>query len=125
MGHVSTGWLFDYALMTRERVEFGERVFFGAGAEPTPPGFEEMREMFAKAKALTEACLPNATPELLSSKRDFGPLTSENLGTQLMRAVLHTWFHAGEINAMRQMLGHEEIQFVGRMAGQLEYGGVA
>ena len=41
-----------------------------------------------------------------------------------MRATLHTWFHTGEINAMRQMLGHAEIQFVGTMPGQLEYSGV-
>ncbi len=125
MGHVSTGWLFDYALMTGERVQFGERAFFGPDADPTPPAFEEMQTMFAKAKALTETWLPDATDDLLSSKRDFGPQASENLGTQLMRAVLHTWFHIGEINAMRQMRGHDEIRFVGRMAGQLEYGGVA
>ena len=83
-----------------------------------------LRAMFAEAKALTEKWLPNATDELLSSKRDFGPQASEHLGTQLMRAILHTWFHTGEVNGMRQMLGHPEIQFVGRMKGQLEYGGV-
>ena len=125
MGHISTGWLFDYALMTGERAEFGERAFFGPGADPTPPSFEEMQAMFAKAKALTQTWLPDATDELLSSKRDFGPQAFENLGTQLMRAVLHTWFHTGEVNAMRQMRGHDEIRFVGRMAGQLEYGGVS
>ena len=125
MGHVATGWLFDHALMTGERFQFGERVFFGPGADPTPPTFEEMRAMLAKANALTEKWLPGATDELLSSKRDFGPQASENLGTQLMRAVLHTWFHIGEINATRQMLGHPEIQFVGRMVGRLEYGGAA
>ena len=125
MGHVSTGWLFDYALMTGERFQFGERVFFGPGADPTPPILEEMRVMFAQAKSLTETWLPDATDELLSSKRDFGPQAAEKLGTQLMRAILHTWFHTGETNAMRQMLGHGEIQFVGRMRGRLEYGGAA
>ena len=125
MGHVSTGWLFKYALMTRERFQFGDRIFFGPGADPTPPSLEEMLAMFAKAKALTEAWLPEATDELLSSRRDFGPQASENLGTQLMRAVLHTWFHIGEINAMRPRLGHGEITFVGGMVGQLEYRGTA
>ena len=124
-GHVSTGWLFVHALMTGERAQIGERVFFGPGADPTPPSLEEMRTMFAKAKALTEEWLPDATDELLSSKRDFGPQASENLGTQLVRAVLHTWFHTGEINAMRQTLGHPEISFVGRMVGRLEYRGAA
>lgn len=125
IGHVSTGWLFAYALMTRERFDFGERIYFGPGADPSPPNLDEMRTMFAKAKALTEQWLPDATDELLSSKRDFGRQASEQLGTHLMRAILHTWFHTGEINAIRQMLGQPEIQFVGRMVGQLEYGGVA
>ena len=125
MGHVSTGWMFDHALMTGERLDLGDRLYFGPGADPTPPSLNEMREMFDKAKALTEAWLPGANDELLSSKRDFGPQREENLGTQLMRAIFHTWFHTGEINAMRQMLGHAEIQFVGMMLGRFECGGFA
>ena len=42
-----------------------------------------------------------------------------------MRAVLHTWFHTGEINAVRQMLGHAEIPFVGKMLGNLEWRGAS
>ena len=42
-----------------------------------------------------------------------------------MRAVLHTWFHAGEINAVRQMLGHAEIPFVGEMLGSIEWRGAS
>ncbi len=45
----------------------------------------------------------------------------ENVGTALMRATLHTWFHTGEISAIRQMLGHPEIAFVGNMLGNLEW----
>jgi hypothetical protein len=29
------------------------------------------------------------------------------------RAVSHSWFHAGDVNAVRQLLGHAEIRFVG------------
>ena len=123
MGHIATTWLFDHALMTGEPAQFGDRLFFGPDADPTPPSLGEMRERFEKAKTLTEAWLPGSNDDLLSSKRDFGPQSSEHLGTQLLRAVFHTWFHTGEINAMRQMLGHPEIAFVGMMLGQLEYGG--
>ncbi|MCH8150337.1 MAG: DinB family protein [Planctomycetes bacterium] len=125
VGHVNTHWLFEYALMTKEPMPALDRLSFGAGADPTPPPLADVRETLAEATALTQAWLANVNDALLSSKRDFGPLSDENLGTQLMRAVLHTWFHIGEINAMRQMRGHDEIRFVGRMAGQLEYGGVA
>ncbi len=42
-------------------------------------------------------------------------------GTFLMRAVMHTWFHCGEINAIRQLLGHPEIAFVGPFDGKLAW----
>lgn len=119
--HVSWGWIFAHSLMTRERLDLGERIYFGPGADPTPPMFDKMEEMWQRAKSVTESWLPTATDELLSSKRNFGPMSDENLGTQLMRAILHTWFHIGEINAMRQLLGHPEIDFVGNMRGRLEY----
>jgi hypothetical protein len=45
----------------------------------------------------------------------------ESAGTFLMRAVMHTWFHCGEINAIRQLLGHPEIAFVGPFDGNLEW----
>jgi hypothetical protein len=38
-----------------------------------------------------------------------------------MRATLHTWFHIGEINAVRQLLGHKEIPYVGKLIGTLEW----
>ncbi len=45
----------------------------------------------------------------------------ENAGTALMRNTYHYWFHCGEVNAIRQLLGHREMIFVGKMIGRLEY----
>ena len=45
----------------------------------------------------------------------------ESTGTFLGRAIFHTWFHTGEINAVRQMLGHPEIMFVGAAGGELAW----
>lgn len=36
----------------------------------------------------------------------------ENGGTLIVRFLFHTWSHMGEINAIRQMLGHRAPQFV-------------
>jgi hypothetical protein len=38
-----------------------------------------------------------------------------------MRNTYHYFFHAGEINAVRQQLGHPEIPFIGLMRGHLEF----
>ena len=125
VGHVSTHWLFGHTLMTEEPIPADAAVYFGDDADPTPPPLADVRETLVTATALTEGWLLSADDALLSSKRDFGPLSDENLGTQLMRAVLHTWFHTGEINAVRQMLGHAEIPFVGKMLGNLEWRGAS
>jgi len=45
----------------------------------------------------------------------------ESTGTFLGRAIFHTWFHIGEINAVRQMLGHDEIMFVGPAGAELTW----
>ena len=125
VGHVNTHWLFEYGLMTEDPMPTVDRFYMGEGADLTPPPLADVRETLTQATALTEGWLLNADDALLSSKRDFGPLSDENLGTQLMRAVLHTWFHTGEINAVRQMLGHAEIPFVGQMMGNLEWRSVS
>ena len=124
MGHVSIGWLFASHLISGEQPDYGGRIFFGANADPTPPTLDDMEAMRARAGELLEGSLAVLSPEVLASKRETGPLADETIGTQLMRTVLHTWFHIGEINAIRQMLGHSEIDFVGAMSGQVEYGGV-
>ena len=45
----------------------------------------------------------------------------ESVAMFLARAVQHSWFHIGEINAVRQLLGHPEISFVGDLAGRLDW----
>ncbi len=80
---------------------------------------EQFDELLAEAKGFTETWLPDAKPEFLASKPE--GLGGESVGTGVMRAILHTWFHAGEINAIRQMLGHDAIGFVGPMLGKLEW----
>ena len=123
--HISVPWLFGYTLAADRPMPSGMRDYFGADADPTPPPLADALALFADARASMEAWLPRADEDLLSSKRDFGPLPDENIGTQLMRAVLHTWFHIGEINATRQLLGHAEIPYVGVLLGNLEWRGGA
>jgi hypothetical protein len=124
-GHVATHWHWAAFLLADAPLPIDARSFFGANADPTPRPFGEMRALLASASAGAAGWLPALTDERLSSTRDVGPQSSENLGTQFMRAVLHTWFHTGEINAIRQLLGHGEIDYVGQMAGNLEWRGGA
>ena len=107
--HIAGHWL--------NRPDHLQRYAFRSD-DPTPPPLAEALQLVAEAKASQER-IGVATPELLASKPAY--LGGESVGTAIMRATLHTWFHTGEINAIRQMVGHGEIPFVGQMIGSLEW----
>lgn len=123
--HISVPWLFAHTLGTGAPMPSGMRDYFGAGADPTPPSVDDAFALFEQAKSSTEGWLPGATDELLSTKREGGPMPNENIGTLYLRAVLHSWFHIGEINATRQLLGHPAIPFVGQLSDNLEWRGAS
>ncbi|MGE0227456.1 MAG: DinB family protein [Dehalococcoidia bacterium] len=79
-------------------------------ADGTPPSLEAaMALLRAAADDLMEAVRRHTTRD-----GDGGHEGARETASQAVaRAVFHTWFHAGEINAVRQLLGHEEIRFVG------------
>ena len=53
--------------------------------------------------------------------RDFGRRRRLTPGAKLLRTTYHYWFHLGESQAVRQMLGHTKLpDFVGGF-GQNQY----
>ena len=111
-GHVSTHWLSVAALAAGHARPEDAGRFAGANADPTPPELETMLARLDAARSATREWLAAAADELLAQPMG-GRAGGENLGEGVLRATLHTWFHAGEVNAVRQMLGHAEIPFVG------------
>ena len=90
----------------------------GPDADPTPPPLEEALKLWRQAReesvwtaTADDALLSSSSENYRAMMRNLVP--AETVGTALMRVILHTWYHAGEINAIRQMLGHPEIVFVG------------
>jgi len=46
----------------------------------------------------------------------------ESLGTRIRRTTYHYWYHTGESQAIRQMLGHTGLpQFVGDIGEKAPY----
>ncbi|MGB1286231.1 MAG: DinB family protein, partial [Aggregatilineales bacterium] len=45
----------------------------------------------------------------------------ENIGTLLLRHIYHYWYHLGEVQAIRQLLGHTVDSYVGRMPPEAHY----
>ena len=122
VGHIASHWLGVAAYATQG--EFPAALigrFNGPSADPTPPPLGEALQMLDDARDATD-WTSTADDALLSTTYHDSPTGRHgNVGTALMRAILHTWFHAGEINSVRQMLGHPEIPFVGSMVDKLEW----
>jgi hypothetical protein len=67
--------------------------------------------------ALEDALFGTATPEMLAQK---SVRSWESVGTRILRATYHYFFHTGEAHAVRQQLGHPDLPyFVGSMPDDL------
>ena len=82
---------------------------YGFGDPASQPPLEEALALWRDACRDSDAWLQSADEEAL---RQVTPFFRENMGSLLVRCITHTWFHIGEINAVRQMLGHRAAQFV-------------
>ena len=130
VGHVSWQWTV-HALAAApgpdERLErlladhqgFGNR---GGRIDPTPPPLAEVRALLRRTREASRWVIDATDADFDREGREgFRHPSGQNQGSLLMRAVLHTWAHGGEINAIRQMMGHSEIPFVMFMMGNMDW----
>ncbi len=97
---------------------------FAYGAPATEPS---LRAMLAAWRAITLAAdtwLDAATSDLLS--QNVVNLKGKPLGTTygnlLQRVIYHYWYHTGENQAIRQLLGHARLPvYVGDIDGRAPY----
>lgn len=113
-------------------------LMFAQGKEMVAPELKELAtgkpastppldEMWAAWRAVTQAVDPYldslTTADLTTFlvKPDGTPLV-ESIGTMLRRTTYHYWFHIGESQAIRQLLGHTDLGiFVGDIGDEAPY----
>jgi uncharacterized damage-inducible protein DinB len=105
--------------------ELNEEFRYGAPAS-TP----ELRKTLERWRTVTEAgdpWLDGVTTETLQQtavtvKDDDGNPFDLTFGSLLLRTIYHYWYHTGENQAIRQMLGHTGLpDFVGNIDGEAPY----
>lgn len=101
--------------------ELNDLAGYGKPAS-TPP----LDEMWQAWHAVTEAAndyLETITPEMLTTHiLSKGRRSPETIGTMLQRNIYHYWYHLGESQAIRQLLGHDKLgQFVGSIGDEAPY----
>lgn len=91
-----------------------------------PPSTPPLAEMWHAWRTITAAADPYldalAAPHLLLPPPAATSATPESVGTMLLRMTGHYWFHNGEAQAIRQLLGHQNLpEFVGAIGRDAPY----
>ena len=87
------------------------------------PPFTDMWEAWQRITAAADEYLDTLTDDLLMTHYVVeGQAVSESIGSQLQRLIYHYWYHQGEAQAVRQLLGHNNLpNFVGRIGREAPY----
>ena len=96
------------------------------GQPASTPALDEMWNAWHRIINASDEWLNTLNTEdllTLTARRDKpGTFFAENIGTRLRRTTYHYWYHLGESQAIRQMLGHRNLPgFVGDLGGQAPY----
>lgn len=94
------------------------------GLPATTPPLGEMLDAWHQVTESADEWLVTLTEDDLNTRLILpnGRPFWENIGTMLQRHTWHYWYHLGELQGVRQALGHENLpQFVGRIDPAARY----
>jgi DinB family protein len=96
---------------------------FAYGAPMSTPSFEEMWETWHAVTKAADPFLDMLTTETLQNDLlSNGESVGDTIGSVLRRVTYHYWYHIGEIQAIRQMLGHKNLpEYVGDIETEAPY----
>ncbi|MBI1257186.1 MAG: DUF664 domain-containing protein [Chloroflexi bacterium] len=98
-------------------------VLAASGGPTSTPPLDQMWQAWHTITEAGDPFLDTLTTEMMSTYMTAtGEPDGETIGTRLRRTTYHYWYHTGESQAVRQLLGHTDLpQFVGDMDGLGEY----
>jgi len=101
--------------------ELNER--FAYGAPMSTPSLAEMLSLWRQVTQAADPFLDTITTVALQSELlHKGKPVGQSLGSALQRITYHYWYHIGEIQAIRQMLGHANLpEYVGDLESIAPY----
>jgi len=96
---------------------------FAYGAAMNTPSFKEMLETWHTVTQAANPFLDSLTTATLQNDLLLnGEAVGQSLGSALRRVTYHYWYHIGEIQAIRQMLGHRDLpEYVGNIEMEAPY----
>ncbi len=96
---------------------------FAGGAPMSTPSLKEMMEIWHTITKTNDPFLDSLTTEgLLAELLLQGKSLGQSIGSALRRMTYHYWYHIGEIQAIRQMLGQTNLpEYVGEIEKEAPY----
>lgn len=96
---------------------------FAYGAPMNTPSLKEMLEIWHEITRAADPYLNTLTTETLLTDLSLnGESVGQSRGSALRRVTYHYWYHIGEIQAIRQMLGHRDLpEYVGDIETEAPY----
>ena len=113
-------WVF---LAQGKKLQPGLRDLVGYGQPASTPPLADMWAAWHAVTTAADEYLDTVTPEILQTHFEWrGEPLKESAGTLLQRTIYHYWYHIGESQAVRQLLGHTGLpEFVGDIGEQAPY----
>ncbi len=96
---------------------------FAYGSPKSTPSFSEMQKMWQEVIRESQPLLDKLTSaDLQAELLHDGKVVDQSYGSAMQRVIYHYWYHNGEVQAIRQMLGHRDLpEFVGEIEEQAPY----
>ena len=96
---------------------------FAYGAPMSTPSLAEMLRLWHTVTQAADLYLDSLTSATLQTElRLDGQPIGQSVGSALRRVTYHYWYHIGEIQAIRQMLGHANLpEYVGEIEVEAPY----
>lgn len=96
---------------------------FAYGAPMNSPSLAEMLTKWQTVTQTADPFLDTVTTAKLEAELLFeGKAVGQTVGSALRRITYHYWYHIGEIQAIRQMLGHQNLpEYVGDIEVEAPY----
>jgi uncharacterized damage-inducible protein DinB len=129
----SISWIVGHLAAQEQRywLTFGEGrkvvpslTAYGYGRPASTPPLDEMWEAWHAVTQASDPYLDRQTSETLRlhPNNTAGKPVGESVGTLIRRVTYHYWYHTGESQAIRQMLGHTKLPtFVGDIGDKAPY----
>ncbi len=98
-------------------------TLFAYGAPMSTPDLQKMLEAWETVTQAADPYLDGLTTVQLQTEMPLdGKPIGQSVGSLLRRVTYHYWYHIGEIQAVRQMLGHKDLpEYVGDIEIEAPY----